>query len=56
MMARGGCAVVLSGWLMASAAVWGAQASQTSEKPHTVTLPAGKLDEYVGQYREAEEP
>ena len=56
MMVRGGCAVVLSAWLMASAALLGAQESQTTEKPHTVTLPAGKLDEYVGQYRETEEP
>jgi hypothetical protein len=56
MMVRGGCAVVLSAWLMASVALSGAQDSQTAEKPHSVTLPTGKLDEYVGQYREAEEP
>jgi uncharacterized protein len=55
MMVRGGCVVVLSAWLMASVAVLGAQEGQTAEKVHTVTLPAGKLDEYVGQYRETEE-
>jgi uncharacterized protein len=56
MMVRGGCAVVLSAWLMASATVLCAQETQTVEKPHTVTVPSNKLDEYVGQYREAEEP
>ncbi len=56
MMVRGGCAVVLSAWLMASATVLCAQETQTVEKPHTVAVPSSKLDEYVGQYREAEEP
>jgi uncharacterized protein len=55
MMVRCGCAVILSACLMASVVV-GAQGSQTTEKPDSVTLPAGKLDEYVGQYRETEEP
>jgi putative CocE/NonD family hydrolase len=56
-MKIGGCrAVVLVGWMMASAAVLGAQGVQTAEKMHAIAFPAGRLDEYVGQYREATEP
>jgi uncharacterized protein len=51
-----GCATVLSGWLIASAVALMAQDARTAEKVHAITLPAAKLDEYVGQYREAAEP
>jgi uncharacterized protein len=57
MMVRGGCAVVLSVWLMASVAALGAQESQTVEKkPGTTAVPVGRLGDYVGLYRSAEEP
>src|ERR1700753_745523 len=52
----GFCAAVLSGWMMASAVVLFAQPAQGVEKPHAITLPTGKLDEYVGQYRDGVEP
>jgi len=48
----GCCAVVLGGWMMASVAALGAQETQTAGKSHAV----GKLDEYVGQYRDEVEP
>jgi uncharacterized protein len=57
MMRIGGCcAVVLSGWIMASAAVLGAQGGQTAEKTHAIALPTGRVNEYVGQYRDTTEP
>jgi putative CocE/NonD family hydrolase len=59
MKIRGCCALVLSGWLMASVAsvaVVSAQEAQTAEKHHAITLPVGALDEYVGQYRDEVEP
>jgi putative CocE/NonD family hydrolase len=55
MKIRGCGALVLCGCMMASA-VLGAQEAQTKEKPHSITLPAVKLDEYVGQYRDEVEP
>jgi uncharacterized protein len=56
MMIRGGCAVVLFVWLMASVAALGAQETQTAEKPSTASVPVGRLGDYVGLYRSAEEP
>ena len=52
----GCCAATLFGWVMASATVLGAQGVQSPEKMHAIALPAGRLDEYVGQYRETSEP
>jgi putative CocE/NonD family hydrolase len=42
---------VLSLFLLA-----GTVTAQTKDEPKAITLPAGKLDEYVGQYRETVEP
>jgi uncharacterized protein len=57
MMRIGGCcAVVLAGWMVASAAVLGAQGNQTAERTHAIALPAGRVNEVVGQYRDATEP
>src|SRR5271155_1148844 len=56
MMIRGGCAGVLSVWLMASVAALGAQESRTAEKPGTTSVPVGRLGDYVGVYRDAEGP
>src|SRR5258707_1162689 len=50
-------ALVLSGCLLVSAATLGAQdAAQGSKESGSITLSVGELDEYVGQYRDAEEP
>ncbi len=56
MMIRGGCTVALSAWLLASGAALHAQESQVTEKAHTATASVSKLADYVGQYRETEEP
>jgi len=52
------CAMVFSAFLMASAGVLGAQeaAQKSDASKAAVLLPASKLDEYVGQYRNATEP
>ena len=49
-------ALILSGSLMASVAMLGAQDTQTAEKHPAITLPVRALDEYVGQYRDEVEP
>ncbi|XWK67813.1 CocE/NonD family hydrolase [Tunturiibacter gelidiferens] len=56
MKISGCCAMILSGWLTASVAVLGAQEAQAAHKLHAITLSAGALDEYVGQYRDEAEP
>ena len=56
MRINGCCAVVLAGWMAASAAVAGAQGAQTADKTHAIALPAGRVNEYVGQYRDTTEP
>jgi uncharacterized protein len=56
MIIRGGCTVILSALLLASVTGLRAQESQTADKPHTATAPVSNLADYVGQYREIEEP
>jgi putative CocE/NonD family hydrolase len=56
MTIRGGCAVVLSVWLVASVTAFGAQENQNAEQSHTTTVSTGKLGDYIGQYRETDEP
>ena len=47
--------VVFFGLMLASLGTLGAQ-QQTKADPKAITLPASKLDEYVGQYRVTTEP
>jgi uncharacterized protein len=56
MTIRGGCAVVLSVWLAASVTAFGGQENQAAEQSHTTTVSTGKLGDYVGLYRETNEP
>jgi hypothetical protein len=49
--------VVLSGFLLASVGVLGAQeTARKNDEPKAITLPATTLDQYVGEYRAADEP
>jgi putative CocE/NonD family hydrolase len=55
MTIRGCCAALVCGWMMLGAGA-ALVAQESAAKPHAITVPAAKLDEYVGQYREAAEP
>jgi uncharacterized protein len=57
MKIRGLGTVVLSLFLLALAgAVVAQETAQKKDQPKAITLPASKLDEYVGEYRETAEP
>jgi len=57
MKIRGLGAVVFFGFLLASVSGVAAQeTAQKSDEPKTIALPVATLDEYVGEYRNADEP
>jgi putative CocE/NonD family hydrolase len=56
MKLRFSCAMIFSGFLLASVVTLCAQETVPKPDPVAITLPADKLDAYVGQYRGAAEP